>query len=97
MAPLRKLRNERGELAALALLRNANGDFAPLRKLRDEEGELRLPSKEQVLHAAQQIQASTVRMGHRISDFFDRLFQGEESEEKFDFGFVPDLTDAGQI
>jgi hypothetical protein len=61
-----------------------------LRTLRDVDGQFRLPSKDKVVDTAKQIPAFTVRMGHKLSDFFDRLFQGDQSEEKFDFSFVPD-------
>ena len=89
-APLRKLRNEDGDLAPLRILRDENGNFAPWRTLRDVDGQFRLPSKDKVVDSAKQIPAFTVRMGHKLSDFFDRLFQGDQSEEKFDFSFVPD-------
>jgi len=81
-APLRILRDDDGDWAPFRKLRNDNGEFAPLRKLRDEDGDFSLPSKEQVSAAAKRVRETTVKLFHKTSDFFDRLFEGGTGEPK---------------
>jgi len=90
VAPFRKLRDDDGALAPFRNLRNEDGDFAPLRKLRGEDGDFRLPSKEQLLDAGKRVHVSSAKFLHKVSDFFDRLFQGNEAEFEPDFSFLSD-------